>query len=70
MQRAIAAKNLSHAQSGLMVGGILKYLMAIIIVIPGIALFGILGDSFNEPDLTYHIPLIISPYGMSCWISR
>jgi len=26
--------------------------------------------SFNEPDITYHIPLIISPYGMSCWISR
>ena len=40
MQRAIAAKNLSHAQSGLMVGGVLKYLMAIIIVIPGIALYG------------------------------
>ena len=26
--------------------------------------------SFFEPDITYHIPLIISPYGMSCWISR
>ena len=23
-----------------------------------------------ENDITYHIPLIISPYGMSCWISR
>ena len=60
MQRAIAAKNLSHAQSGLMIGGFLKYLMAIIIVIPGIALFGILGDSFNEPDLAF--PYLVNTY--------
>ena len=25
---------------------------------------------FHQNDATYHIPLIISPYGMSCWISR
>ena len=60
MQRAIAAKNLSHAQSGLMIGGLLKYLMAIVIVIPGIALFGILGDSFNEPDLAF--PYLVNTY--------
>ena len=60
MQRAIAAKNLSHAQSGLMIGGFLKYLMAIVIVIPGIALFGILGDSFNEPDLAF--PYLVNTY--------
>ena len=60
MQRAIAAKNLSHAQSGLIIGGFLKYLMAIVIVIPGIALFGILGDSFNEPDLAF--PYLVNTY--------
>ena len=60
MQRAIAAKNISHAQSGLMIGGVLKYLMAIIIVIPGIALFGILGDSFTEPDLAF--PYLVKTY--------
>ena len=60
MQRAIAAKNLSHAQSGLLIGGFLKYLMAIVIVIPGIALFGILGDSFNEPDLAF--PYLVNTY--------
>ena len=60
MQRAIAAKNLYHAQSGLMIGGFLKYLMAIVIVIPGIALFGILGDSFNEPDLAF--PYLVNTY--------
>ena len=25
---------------------------------------------FHQNDATYHIPFIISPYGMSCWISR
>ena len=37
IQRSLAAKNLKHAQIGLMAGGIIKYLMAIIIVVPGIA---------------------------------
>ena len=60
MQRAIAAKNLTHAQSGLMIGGVIKYFMAIIIVIPGIALYGILGDSFTEPDLAF--PYLVKTY--------
>ena len=34
--------------------------MAIIIVIPGIALFGILGDSFTEPDLAF--PYLVKTY--------
>ena len=55
MQRAIAAKTVSHAQTGLMVGGLIKYLMAIIIIIPGIALYGVLGDSLSEPDLAFLI---------------
>ena len=37
MQRALAAKSLSHAQAGLLVGGVVKYFMAVIIIIPGIA---------------------------------
>ena len=60
MQRAIAAKNLYHAQSGLMIGGVIKYFMAIIIVIPGIALYGILGDSFTEQDLAF--PYLVKTY--------
>ena len=35
VQRSLAAKNLKHAQIGLMVGGLIKYLMAMIIVVPG-----------------------------------
>ena len=60
MQRAIAAKNLTHAQSGLMLGGLIKYFMAIIIVIPGIALYSILGDSLGEPDLAF--PYLVKSY--------
>lgn len=60
MQRAIAAKTVSHAQTGLMLGGFIKYLMAVIIIIPGIALYGVLGDSLTEPDLAF--PYIVKTY--------
>ena len=38
LQRALAAKSLRHAQIGLLVGGALKYIMLLIIVVPGIAM--------------------------------
>ena len=60
MQRALAAKNIRHAQIGLLAGGCLKYFMAIIIVIPGIALYGLLGDSLTEPDMAF--PYLVSTY--------
>lgn len=60
MQRALAAKNIAHAQAGLMVGGMIKYFMAVIIVIPGIALYGILGDGLGEPDLAF--PYLVKTY--------
>ena len=54
MQRSLAAKNLREAQIGLMVGGVTKYIMAILIIIPGIALVGILGENgLAEPDLAF-----------------
>ena len=53
IQRALAAKNLKEAQTGLLVGGLLKYAMAVIIVIPGIALYGVLGDGLSEPDMAF-----------------
>jgi SSS family solute:Na+ symporter len=40
MQRSLAAKSLRHAQIGLMAGGVMKYVMAVLIVVPGIALLG------------------------------
>ena len=54
LQRALAAKDLKQAQIGLLVGGVLKYVMALIIIVPGIALAGILKDNpLKDPDFTY-----------------
>ncbi|MBT8218653.1 MAG: sodium/solute symporter [Bacteroidia bacterium] len=54
IQRSLAARSLKDAQIGLMAGGILKYFMAVIIIIPGIALAGILEDNpLNEPDQAF-----------------
>lgn len=61
MQRSLAAKSLRHAQVGLMVGGVMKYVMAVLIVIPGIALYGILGkNGLAEPDMAF--PFIVKNY--------
>lgn len=61
MQRSLAAKNLRHAQIGLMTGGVMKYVMAILIVIPGIALYGILGEKgLAEPDMAF--PYLVKTY--------
>ena len=54
LQRALAAKNLREAQIGLLVGGVLKYVMAAIIIIPGVALAGMLLDNpLKDPDQSY-----------------
>lgn len=60
MQRSLAAKNLREAQTGLLVGGLLKYGMAVIIIIPGIALYGILGNELAEPDMAF--PYLVTTY--------
>ncbi len=61
VQRSIAARSLKEAQIGLMVGGLMKYYMAIIIIIPGIALAGILADNpLSEPDMTF--PYLVKEY--------
>lgn len=61
MQRSLAAKSLKEAQIGLMVGGVMKYVMAVLIVIPGIALVGILGENgLTEPDLAF--PYLVKTY--------
>jgi solute:Na+ symporter, SSS family len=67
LQRVLAAKNLRHAQVGLLVGGLLKYLMAAIIIVPGIALVGILGDpGLSDPDQTYPtLVKMLLPTGLS-----
>lgn len=54
IQRSLAAKSLKEAQVGLMVGGVMKYFMAILIIVPGIALAVILdGNGLADPDETF-----------------
>ena len=61
MQRSLAAKSLREAQIGLMVGGVMKYVMAVLIVVPGIALYGILGENgLAEPDMAF--PYLVKTY--------
>lgn len=61
LQRSLAAQNLRQAQLGLMVGATFKYLMAAVIVIPGIALAGILqGNPLPDPDQTF--PYLVTHY--------
>jgi SSS family solute:Na+ symporter len=62
IQRSLAAKSLAEAQKGLMVGGVLKYLMAVVIVIPGIAVAGILGDDSGLADPDQVFPYLVSTY--------
>lgn len=61
VQRSLAARSLKEAQIGLMVGGVMKYFMAILIIIPGIALAVILdGKPLTDPDETF--PYLVSNF--------
>jgi SSS family solute:Na+ symporter len=55
LQRALAARSLRDAQVGLLVGGLFKYLTAALIILPGVALIGILGEdgALTDRDLAY-----------------
>ncbi len=55
LQRALAAESLRHAQVGLLVGGVLKYVMVLIIIIPAIALAGITQGGLASPDQAYPV---------------
>jgi SSS family solute:Na+ symporter len=61
VQRSLAARSLWEAQIGLMVGGLTKYLMAVIIIVPGIALYAILGENgLPDPDAAF--PYLVNTY--------
>lgn len=62
IQRALAAKNLSEAQKGLMFAGYLKLLMPLIVVIPGIVAFGY-GVELLRPDEAY--PWLLNEFVIS-----
>ena len=54
LQRALAARSVREAQIGLLASGVLKYFTALVIVVPAIALAGILKDQpLADPDQAY-----------------
>ncbi len=54
IQRALGAKNLKEAQKGLLFTGVLKILVPLIIVLPGVIAFYYFGDSmYGNQDLIY-----------------
>lgn len=59
IQRALAAKSVKEAQSGLLFAGYLKLLMPLIVVIPGIVAFGF-GANLLRPDEAY--PWLMSEF--------
>jgi len=65
LQRALAARSLRDAQIGLLVGGAFKFVTAAMLVLPGIALVGILGEerALADPDRAYLrvVELLLSP---------
>ncbi|MBU0740838.1 sodium/solute symporter [bacterium] len=65
LQRSLAARSLRDAQIGLLVGGAFKFVTAAMLVLPGIALVGILGEenALVDPDQAYLrvVELLLSP---------
>ncbi|MDO5970741.1 solute:sodium symporter family transporter [Flavivirga aquimarina] len=54
IQRALGAKNLAEAQKGLLFTGVLKILVPIIIILPGVIGFYYYGDSlYDNQDMIY-----------------
>ena len=61
VQRSLAARSLREAQIGLLVGGAMKYVMAAVVILPGIALVGLVGESgLAEPDRAF--PYLVTTY--------
>ncbi|MBN3036710.1 MAG: solute:sodium symporter family transporter [Bacteroidales bacterium] len=67
IQRAMGAKNLKEAQKGLLFTGVLKILVPLIIVLPGVIAFYYFGDSmYGEQDHIY--PMLVKKV-LPLWLS-
>ena len=53
IQRALAAKNLKESQKGVMLTGLLKIFTPLLVIIPGILAFQMLGAESGAPDSMY-----------------
>lgn len=67
VQRALGAKNLQEAQKGLLFTGVLKILVPIIIILPGVIGFYYFGDSMYENQDHVYPALVkkVLPLGMA-----
>jgi len=67
VQRALGAKNLKEAQKGLLFTGVLKILVPIIIIVPGVIGFYYFGDSMYENQDHVYPALVkkVLPLGMA-----
>lgn len=64
IQRALAAKSLQEAQKGIAFAAILKLIMPIIVVLPGIAAYVIVPGLDETPDRAYPELMKLMPSGM------
>ncbi len=58
IQRALGAKNLKEGQKGVIFAGLLKVLTPLMVIIPGIMAFHILGGEISNTDTVY--PMLVS----------
>lgn len=53
LQRVFAAKSLKEGQKGMMLAALIKFVIPIIVVVPGIIAFHIFGNELGNPDQAY-----------------
>lgn len=53
LQRVFAAKSLKEGQKGMMLAALIKFIIPIIVVVPGIIAFHIFGNELGNPDQAY-----------------
>jgi SSS family solute:Na+ symporter len=66
IQRALGAKNLEEGQKGLMLGGFIKILGPLIVVLPGIIAFQLFGDGLEVADEAY--PRLVKEVLPGAWM--
>lgn len=66
IQRALGAKNLEEGQKGLMLGGFIKILGPLIVVLPGIIAYQLFGDGLEVADEAY--PRLVKEVLPGAWM--
>lgn len=55
VQRAFAAKNLAEGQKGVLFAGLVKIIVPIILVVPGVIAYALFGDQISKQDMAYAV---------------